>query len=109
MLVKNSKDEIDKYILKQIEKLCHEFDQDSYHKKIINRSITSIYDIQFLSKLDNNADFLPINNGKKINLKTLEITDRTYHDYFTYFSPVDYISTDKLPHADKFFKVKLRA
>ena len=105
MLVKNSKDEIDKYILKQIEKLCDEFDKESYHKKIINRSITSIYDIQFLSLLDNNSDFLPINNGKKINLKTLEITDRTYHDYFTYFSPVDYISNDKLPHADKFFKM----
>ena len=102
-LVKDSKDDIDKYILKQIEKLCDEFDKESYHKKIINRSITSIYDIQFLSLLDNNADFLPINNGKKINLKTLEITDRTYHDYFTYFSPVDYISNDKLPHADKFF------
>ena len=39
MLVKNSKDEIDKYILKQIEKLCEEFDKDAYHKKIINRSI----------------------------------------------------------------------
>jgi phage/plasmid-associated DNA primase len=33
----------------------------------------------------------------------LEITDRTYHDYFTYYSPVDYI-TDKLPHAEKIFK-----
>ena len=33
--------------------------------------------IQLLSLLDNNPDFLPINNGKKINLKTLEITDRT--------------------------------
>jgi hypothetical protein len=57
MLVKNSKDDIDKYILRQIEKLCDEFDKESYHKKIINRSITSIYDIQFLSLLDNNADF----------------------------------------------------
>ena len=48
--MKNSKDEIDNYILKQIEKLCDEFDKESYHKKTISRSITSIYDIQFLSK-----------------------------------------------------------
>ena len=33
MLVKHSKDEIDKYILKQIDKLCDEFDKDSYIKK----------------------------------------------------------------------------
>ena len=29
ILVKHSKDEIDKYILKQIDKLCDEFDKDS--------------------------------------------------------------------------------
>ena len=51
--------------------------------------------------MDSNPDFLPINNGKKINLKTLEITDRTYHDYFTYYSPVSYIN-GKL--SEKFFK-----
>jgi len=33
MLVKQSKDEIDKYILKQIDKLCDGFDKDSYIKK----------------------------------------------------------------------------
>jgi hypothetical protein len=54
--------------------------------------------------LDSNPDFLPINNGKKINLKTLEITDRTYYDHFTYFSPVVYFSNEKLSHAEKFFK-----
>ena len=42
---------------------------------------------------------------EKNTLKTLEITDRTYHDYFTYFSPVDYITNEKLPNADKFFKM----
>jgi phage/plasmid-associated DNA primase len=105
MLVQQSKEGIDKYILKHIEKLCDEFDKDAYVKKMISRSITSLYNIQFLELLDNNPDFLPINNGKKVNLKTLEITDRTYHDYFTYFSPVDYITDEKLPHADKFFKM----
>ena len=66
MLVQQSREEIDKYVLKQIDKLCDDFDKDAYIKKMISRSITSLYDIQFLSLLDNNTDFLPINNGKKL-------------------------------------------
>ena len=104
VLLTNSKDEIDEYILKQIKTSCKLYDKTTYINDIIKRSISNLYDVQFLTVLDSNPDFLPINNGKKINLKTLEITDRTYHDYFTYFSPVDYISDEKLSHAEKFFK-----
>ena len=104
VILTNSKDEIDEYILKQIKASCKLFDKTTYINDIIKRSITNLYDVQFLTVLDSNPDFLPINNGKKINLKTLEITDRTYNDYFTYYSPVDYITDKLLPNAEKFFK-----
>ena len=60
------------------------YDKKTYITDIILRSITNLFDKQFITILDSNPDFLPINNGKKNNLKTLEITDRTYYDYFTY-------------------------
>ena len=104
VILTNSKDEIDEYILKQIKASSKLFDKTTYINDIIKRSITNLYDVQFLTVLDSNPDFLPINNGKKINLKTLEITDRTYNDYFTYYSPVDYITDKLLPNAEKFFK-----
>jgi len=104
VLLKNSKEEVDEYILKEIKASVKLYDKKTYITDIILRSLTNLFDKQFITVLDSNPDFLPINNGKKINLTSLEITDRTYHDYFTYFSPVDYISDEKLPHADKFFK-----
>ena len=103
-LLKNSKEEVDEYIIKEIKASIKLYDKKTYITDITLRSITNLFDKQFLTVLDSNPDFLPINNGKKNNLITLEITDRTYNDYFTYFSPVDYISDEKLPHADKCFK-----
>jgi hypothetical protein len=67
VLLTNSKDEIDEYILKQIKASCKPFDKTTYINDIIKRYL---YDVQFLTILDSNPDFLPINNGKKINLKT---------------------------------------
>ena len=37
-----------------------------------------------------------------MDFRTLEITDRTKEDYFTFESPVDYVKTT--PNAEKFFK-----
>ena len=104
VLLKNSKEEVDEYILKEIKASVKLYDKKTYITDIILRSITNLFDKQFITILDSNPDFLPINNGKKINLKTLEITDRTYNDYFTYYSPVDYITDKLLPNAEKFFK-----
>jgi hypothetical protein len=91
VLLNKSKDEIDDYILKKIKASFKLFDKTRYINDIIKRSISNLHDVQFLTVLDSNPVFLPINNGKKINLKTLEISDRTCHDYFTYYSPVSYI------------------
>src|ERR1700741_1748295 len=45
---------------------------------------------------------VPILGGKKINLRTLEITDRVKEDYFSFECPVTYVKST--PNADKFFK-----
>jgi hypothetical protein len=37
-----------------------------------------------------------------MDFRTMEITDRTKEDYFTFESPVDYVKTT--PNAEKFFK-----
>ena len=78
VLLKNSKEEVDEYILKEIKASIKLYDKKTYITDIIQRSLTNLFDKQFITILDSNPDFLPINNGKKINLKTLEITNRTY-------------------------------
>ena len=90
-------------MLKQFEALFKLFDKETFINEIIRRSISYLNDVQFITILDSKPDFLAINNGKKINLKTLEITDRTFDDYFTYYSPVSYIPS-KLSNAEIFFK-----
>ena len=52
--------------------------------------------------LDSKEDYLPIKNGKVINLRNLEIRDRKYDDFFSYESPVDYVKST--PNANKFFE-----
>ena len=61
-----------------------------------------LYDSNFISLLDSSKECFPIKNGKKINFKTLEISNRTNLDFFSYESPVEYV--ENTPNADKFFK-----
>ena len=67
VLLKNSKEEVDEYILKEIKASVKLYDKKTYITDIILRSITNLFDKQFITILDSNPDFLPINNGKKIN------------------------------------------
>ena len=66
VLLKNSKDEVDKYMLKQFEALFKLFDKETFINEIIRRSISYLNDIQFITILDSKPDFLAINNGKKL-------------------------------------------
>ena len=59
-------------------------------------------DDQNLTKLDSQCDYLPIRDGKKINLRTLEVIYRTKEDYFTSFCNVRLVKETK--NANKFFK-----
>lgn len=81
--------------------LAKKFDEDTYINTIIKRSFTLLYNSNFVSMLDSSKEYFPIKNGKKLNFKTLEISDRTNKDFFTYESPVEFV--EKTPNADKFF------
>ena len=91
-------EDIDEQVEKKIKDLCAQFDKKSYLNDIIDRSFSKLYDTQFITKLNNNPEYLPILKGKKINLKSLEISDRKPEDLFTFECPVDYVS--KTPNAD---------
>lgn len=92
---------VDDSVEKAIRKLMDLFDQKTYLNDIISRSFSKMKQPNFITLLNDNKEHLPIKNGKKINLKTLLISDRTPNDYFTFECPVDFV--DKTPNADKFF------
>ena len=89
-------------MLAKREKLLSFYDSDAFIESIIKRAVGKLADDEFVKLLDNDPHFFPIKNGKKINLKTLEVSERTQFDYFTFESPVSYVKSRK--HAEKFFK-----
>ena len=97
-------EEVEDDVATKTRALCALFDNRTYIDDIIARSFTKLYDSRFLPLLDASRDYLPIKNGKKINFQTLDISDRTAKDYFTYECPVDFLGENtKTPNADKFF------
>jgi P4 family phage/plasmid primase-like protien len=54
-----------------------------------------LFDISFSTSINNYEDVLPIHEGKKINLRTLEITDRTIEDRFDHELGVNYTQDEK--------------
>jgi phage/plasmid-associated DNA primase len=88
-------------LLKKVKKQITKFDSDRYHTTILKRSTGKLQNNQFVKQLNMQTHLFPIRNGRKIDLRTLEITDRTKEDYFTFESPIDFVK-DK-PNADKFF------
>jgi P4 family phage/plasmid primase-like protien len=82
-------------------KLIKLFDNKNYITDIIDRSIGKLQDNGFVLKLNNSPDIFPIKNGLKIDLKTLQISERTKEDYFTFESPVDFVTNT--PNANKYF------
>ena len=94
--------EIDDEIEKQTKNLYLLFDKTSYIKDIIDRSHARLFDETFVLNLDNSINFFPISKGRKLNFKTLSISERTNEDNFTYESSIDYIEGET-PNADKFF------
>jgi len=89
--------------IKELKTLCTLFDNMTYIEDIIKRSHSRLFDKDFMTNLDRKPEMFPIKDGKQLNLKTLEITDRTIHDYFSYESSVEFL-TGLTPHADLFFE-----
>jgi P4 family phage/plasmid primase-like protien len=94
---------IDEQVEKKIKEMCESFDKEFYIQQIIKRSFSNLYDTKLISQLNSMPDIFPIKNGRKINLKTLEVSDRTKEDFFDYESPVEYLKDSKLKNANRFF------
>jgi P4 family phage/plasmid primase-like protien len=95
-------DEEEVKIKKLIRQKQNDFDSETYISAIIKRSTGKLQDNKFVTKLNSNPDYLPIKNGKKVNLQTGEITDRDQNDYFSYECEVEVTKTTE--KADEFFK-----
>ena len=61
---------VDEQVEKAIKELCSKFDQKTYLNDISYRSFSKLKQPKFITMLNDNKEHLPINNGKKINLKT---------------------------------------
>ena len=71
-------------------KTLKQVSSSKYSRSVIELIIPDIYDEEFASLINQEKYFLPIKNGRKINLKTLEITPRTITDLFDYELQVEY-------------------
>ena len=91
----------DKNLITKLNQLIGLFDSDSFYSSLESTMDGLFEDQEFIKKLDNKKEFMPIKNGKKIDLRTLEISDRNKDDYFTFFSDVEYVL--ETPIADNFF------
>jgi hypothetical protein len=60
---------------------------------ILKRSTGKLQNNQFVKILNAQPHLFPIRNGRKMDFRTIEITDRTKEDNFTFESHVDYVKT----------------
>lgn len=97
------REEVEDDIIVKTRGLCDMFDNRAFIDDLIKRSFTKLYDTTFLPLLNASKNYLPIKGGKKINLETLEVSERLVTDYFTYECPVDYLKDSATPNAEKFF------
>jgi P4 family phage/plasmid primase-like protien len=94
---------LDVMLFKEITQLLKDFDSKKYIEDIVMRSSTFLKDTDFILRFDATPNLFPLKGGKKLDFKTLLVTDRTHEDYFTYESPCDFLPDSKLTHANKFF------
>ena len=78
------------------------FDTKTVLHDLAERAYGYLYDSNFETTTNNISYLLPIQNGKVINLKTLEVRERTQKDMFTFECNVSL--TNETPNADKFFE-----
>jgi P4 family phage/plasmid primase-like protien len=103
-VMKNGIDPDEEYlqaIKKKIEKQIEMLDQTAHINNIIKRSSGLLQKDDFVTLLDSKKEYMAMKDRKKINLKTLEVSDIEKTDYFTFFSDVEYV--ENTPNADKFF------
>jgi len=78
-------------------------DKRAYIEDISKRIYSYILESSFVVNLDASPNLFSLENGMKIDLQTLKVTERTKNDYLTTEAPVSYIN-GPTPNADKFFR-----
>ena len=76
--------------IEAIQYLCSKIKQHSFLSNVVSLSNDTLYEKDFILKLNSVPHLLPIKNNKTLNLKTLEVRDRRYTDYFTCSLDYDY-------------------
>lgn len=93
--------------LKAIKKSIIKVRNQSTLTNIFNRVIERSFDSGLVDKLDRKKMYLPLKNGKKINLETMDITSRTKDDLFSYECNANYVEMEEdspeFKFVDKYF------
>jgi len=91
-------------VLKQVQKLISNIQLIPYLTHISKAIGSHNIDKDFESKIINKTTYeLPINNGKLINFKTLEVRNRIRTDYYSFECPVSFNRDLNLDCVEKFF------
>jgi P4 family phage/plasmid primase-like protien len=95
-------DDEDESPKKKILKLLNKFDTENYILEITKRFVEKLKDNEFVTKLNSIPHLFPLKDGKKINFKTLEVSDRTKEDFFSFETNLDYIPEEN-EKVEKYF------
>ena len=92
--------------LKQNQVLIKQILQSKTTKSILEVLLSKTRDEEFETRLNKIPHLLPIKVGRIVNLKTLEVRERTREDFFSFELSVDYNCNkqDSHPNASKFFE-----
>lgn len=82
-------------IYRKIVNLSNKLGTVSYCKNIAQSVKMYMHDPHFIDKLDNDNDVLPIMPNQLMNMKTGEIRERVFIDYYSFECPVSYIADAK--------------
>ncbi len=78
------------------------FDKMGFISNLNDRFIVLLENNEFSKTLNSIPYLFPLKDGKKINLKTLEVTERTQNDLFTFETNLEYKS-DENENVNKYF------
>jgi len=100
-LFKNiSNDECSEKKRKALDEVLVKLEKTTDKNNITREIYDFIIDTKFEKKLNNQSFLLPIKNNKIINMNTLEITDRTMNNYFSFECNAEYVLMTDAEEAD---------
>ena len=86
--------------IKKIAEICMRFKKTNDKNNILREIQDLIINEQFLDDMNKVKDILPIKNGKILNVKTLEVSERTIQHKFNYECNATYLQITEEEEAD---------